>query len=363
MRGLLASLLFLGLSQAANVYLSPADSFPSRLSPQQANLVVAAHLGLEQFDAVNQDTGRLDHLFRERDFVGKGGQNGLLLMVDEADAADIIPSAFQPSFSFPESQADSLSSLVETYNQRATHAYSYVYANPSVPTQGVPRILDIFSLPSPANKAFLAEMSTLANYLESPHADQFAALQLSGISKLASSYGRSSEQYRLATETLRTVIDAALADKSVRLALLTYNSSLRRRSPQLSEQSPFPVKIQQSPQPIRQLASSCLGSAGACANATNNCSGHGECVSTARAQEECFVCACRTTLSDTGKVQNWAGEMCERRDVSGPFVLITGTVITLILLMAGSVSLLHVIGSQELPSILTGGVNGGSRKE
>lgn len=46
-----------------------------------------------------------------------------------------------------------------------------------------------------------------------------------------------------------------------------------------------------------------------------------------------------------------------------PFVLITGTVITLILLMGGSVSLLYAINSHELPSILTGGVAGGVRKE
>lgn len=46
-----------------------------------------------------------------------------------------------------------------------------------------------------------------------------------------------------------------------------------------------------------------------------------------------------------------------------PFVLITGTVITLILLMGGSVSLLYAIDSYELPSILMGGVAGGVRKE
>lgn len=54
---------------------------------------------------------------------------------------------------------------------------------------------------------------------------------------------------------------------------------------------------------------------------------------------------------------------CLRCDLISPFVLITGTVITLILLMAGSVSLLYAINNQELPSILTGGISGGARKE
>ena len=85
MYGLLAAFLFLGLSQAATVFLSPPDSLPSRLSLQQANLVLAAHLGLEQFEVVNQP-GRLNHLFRERDFVGQGERSALLLLVDEAYA-------------------------------------------------------------------------------------------------------------------------------------------------------------------------------------------------------------------------------------------------------------------------------------
>lgn len=85
MYGLLTTFLFFGLSQAATVFLNPPDSLPSRLSPQQANLVLAAHLGLEQFEVVDQQ-GRLNHLFRERDFVGQGDQSSLLLLVDEAHA-------------------------------------------------------------------------------------------------------------------------------------------------------------------------------------------------------------------------------------------------------------------------------------
>ncbi|KAF9236368.1 hypothetical protein BU15DRAFT_77081 [Melanogaster broomeanus] len=362
MRGLLASLLFLGISQAAEVYLSPPESFPSRLSPQQANLVLAAHLGLEQFEVVSQ-TGRLNNLFRERDFVGQEGQSALLLLIDEAYARDVIPSTFEPSFSIPEARSKPLSSFLTTCNQRASHAYSYVLAKPSIPTQGISSILDIFSSPTPANEAFLAEMSTIFDYIDPPaQTHRFAAFELTGIPRLAVSTGRASEQYKIATETLRAAIDVVLADKSTRLALMSYTPTIQKRGPQLAEQSPLPPKIAQSLRPLPQL-SSCHSSAVACANATNSCSDHGECISTTRAGQECFVCACTTTISETGKVQNWAGGMCDRKDVSGPFVLITGTVITLILLMGGSVSLLYAIGGHELPSILTGGVAGGIRRE
>ena len=46
-----------------------------------------------------------------------------------------------------------------------------------------------------------------------------------------------------------------------------------------------------------------------------------------------------------------------------PFVLITGTVIGLLLLIGGSVALLYSIGDQELPSTLLGGIAGSVRKE
>lgn len=85
MYGLLATFFFFGLSQAATVFFSPPDSLPSFLSPQQANLALTAHLGLEQFELVNQP-GWLNHLFREREFVGQGDQSALLLLVDEAYA-------------------------------------------------------------------------------------------------------------------------------------------------------------------------------------------------------------------------------------------------------------------------------------
>lgn len=46
-----------------------------------------------------------------------------------------------------------------------------------------------------------------------------------------------------------------------------------------------------------------------------------------------------------------------------PFVLLGGTVIALILLVAGSVGLLTSVGSQDLPSTLTGGAAGGTKRE
>lgn len=95
MHGLLATLFFVGLSRAASVFLSPPESLPSLLSPQQANLVLTAHLGLEQFEVVDQ-LGRLNHLLREREFVAQGDQNALLLLVDEEHALGGWPESLVP---------------------------------------------------------------------------------------------------------------------------------------------------------------------------------------------------------------------------------------------------------------------------
>lgn len=317
---LLATLLFCGLSRAATVFLNPPESLPSRLSPQQTNLILTAHLGLEQLEVVDQQ-GRLNHLFRERAFVGKGDQSALLLLVDQTYArggwhksfvsfashlcVDIIPSTFKPSFTFSESNLDSLTSFIKTCNQRASHVYTYVVSEPSVPGEGIPRTLDIFSAPTPANEAFLAQMTTLVNYFDAtPKFGRFAAFELTSVSELAVLYGRSSEQYKLATEALRAVVQVALADTSVYLSLMTYAPNMQKRSPLLSEQ------------PVKSLVS-CFSSLLECTDAMNDCSGHGECTNATRAGPSCFVCACTTTVNEAGRAENWAGERCERRDISG----------------------------------------------
>ncbi|KAG0701277.1 hypothetical protein DFH29DRAFT_1000344 [Suillus ampliporus] len=359
----LSCLLLVGFSQAADVYLSPSQTFPSRLSLQHAGFALSQHLGLEPFENF-QNFG---DLLGEQEFVAQGASNALFLLVDDTSMQDIIPPSMSRSFSIAGAPTSSLTSLVSSYLHRATHVYSLVYSDLAIPSEGIPRILDIFSAPTPANEAFLAEISTLTKFFEPSsdiHDDKFASLELTGLSQLATTYGRSSEQYQLAARTVRAVLEASTTDAKTRVAVLSYTPSpiIDKRQPQPPQQSPLPAPHPPAGPPARRLAS-CLTSVDACSNATNACFGHGQCVSTISAGQECFVCACSDTISASGKTESWAGEMCQRKDISSTFVLIAGTVITLILLMGGSVSLLYSIGSDELPSILTGGVASGLRKE
>ena len=75
-------LLSAGLSQAVNVYLSPSSHlFRSSLSPVDASAVLSRHLGLEQFEPL-QDASGLGH---EEWFVGQGPKNALLITLEESD--------------------------------------------------------------------------------------------------------------------------------------------------------------------------------------------------------------------------------------------------------------------------------------
>ncbi|KAJ7075831.1 hypothetical protein C8R43DRAFT_1054067 [Mycena crocata] len=120
-------------------------------------------------------------------------------------------------------------------------------------------------------------------------------------------------------------------------------------------QAPFPRPPPQSP--IGSI-STCHTTLDACSNATSSCSGRGECSGATKSGRTCFVCSCGTTRTGSGnqvKTETWVGESCERKDISAPFVLLTGTTIVLLLVIAGSVSLLYTVGNIELPSVLMGG--------
>ncbi|KIM76001.1 hypothetical protein PILCRDRAFT_826855 [Piloderma croceum F 1598] len=359
MRGASVCLLLAGLSQAVQVYLNPQPAVPSTLSPSHASFVLSRHLGLEFLESAGDDLH--GELWNEQPFVGQGSRSGLLLTIDEVDARDIIPPSMKASFSLSDSTSvPSLSSLILTYLHRARHAYSSIYSEPSHTSQGIPRFLDIFAVSSPATETFISETSALSEFLDADEAstDKFAAFELKGLSHIAETYGCSSEQYQLAARTTRAVLQSALSKSNINLALLTSSASTSR-SKRLAQppQSPLPPPSPIPQQPISGV-STCFLSENVCTNSTNSCTGRGVCLQASKAGKTCFVCACNKTTTSNGKTQTWVGDACERKDISGPFVLLAGSSIVLVLLIAGSISLLAGIGDENLPSTLTGGAVG-----
>lgn len=232
----------------------------------------------------------------------------------------MIPPSIKPSFSLSDSPSlSSLSSLISTYLHRARHAYTSIYSELSYTSQGVPSFLDLFSVSSSATETFISEASALSEFLDMDETstDKFAAFELKGLSNIAETYGRASEQYQLAARTTRAIIESALSKSNINLALLTYPGtappSKRRVQP---PQSPLPPPSPVPQQPIGGV-STCFLTADICANSTNSCSGRGECLEASKAGKTCFICTCNKTTTQNGKTQTWVGDSCERKDISG----------------------------------------------
>ena len=60
----------------------------------------------------------------------------------------------------------------------------------------------------------------------------------------------------------------------------------------------------------------------------------------------------RGTASSNPRKTVWVGDKCQKIDVSGPFVLLVGTTVGLLLLVGGSIYVLASVGGDKLPSVL-----------
>ncbi len=256
------------------------------------------------------------------------------------------------------------SSLLAAYADQASHVWETVVSSSSpLPVHhSVPRFLDIFNLPAtPASIAFQREASSLTDFVEygSAESEKFGAFQISSLLKVAEQYGRDSEEYRLAKTTLALIVES-LEHTTTKLAVIV---STEPSTPQLNKrqppQSPLPPPLPSPHEPISAI-STCYSSEELCEAETDSCSGHGSCAAATKVGRTCYVCACTSTQSDDGqgriKTTKWAGNACERKDISSEFVLLAGTTIGLLLFVLGSVALLVAAGEQKLPSVLTGGV-------
>ncbi|KAJ5286906.1 hypothetical protein N7478_002592 [Penicillium angulare] len=115
------------------------------------------------------------------------------------------------------------------------------------------------------------------------------------------------------------------------------------------------------------LAPVCQASNSSCAEATENCSGHGYCYlkygsGTEGSTGNCYACRCQQTTvkKSDGTVQKiqWGGPACQKQDISSPFFLIAGVSVFAILAVSSAIGMLFSMGQQELPSVIGAGVGG-----
>ncbi|KAE9403141.1 hypothetical protein BT96DRAFT_917754 [Gymnopus androsaceus JB14] len=247
--------------------------------------------------------------------------------MDQFDAKAVLPPSLFPSFtvSTPSyTHIQSLSSVLSTYLHRARHTYSAIYE-------------------SDMSRWTAAELQSLQTFLNSADDSAFATLDLTILIALREQYGSDSLEYERAAESTP--------------CHLTYSSvptlSKRQSTP---SQVPLPPSHAPPQEPIGSI-STCFTSVESCSNGTSSCSGRGQCVQASKSGRTCFVCTCSATKTGEGnkvKTETWVGESCERKDVSGPFVLFVGSALVMLILVFGSVSLLYGVGEQMLPPTLTG---------
>ncbi|KDR75115.1 hypothetical protein GALMADRAFT_249028 [Galerina marginata CBS 339.88] len=327
------------LTQAVHVYLSPSPSLlRSTLSPEDASATLSRHLGLEAFEPF-WDASDLTHI--EENFVGQGPKNVLVVTVEESDASAVIPYSLQHAFILetqPSTPISSLSSVVSTYLHRANIGFASIFSS--------------------FNFGELEDVSSLVTFFDAAEEPSFAAIELSKLHDIGKTYGHSSEKYIQVANKLRALLEEMVEDDRFTVAVLTFatpsSASLVKRQAPQETQAPLPSDFPAPQLPIGGI-STCFTSLDGCNNGTSVCSGRGKCVEASKAGRSCFVCNCGVTKTGEGnkvKTDYWAGESCERKDISGPFVLLAGTVITIILLIGGSVTLLYGVGDQPLPSTL-----------
>ncbi|EDR11558.1 uncharacterized protein LACBIDRAFT_313887 [Laccaria bicolor S238N-H82] len=290
---------------------------------------------MEVFETLRDISGTS---YQEETFVGQGETSALMLILNQVDAQAVLPSSLELAFTLPMPQADpilSLSSVISTYMHRARHTYSSLYSH----------------------LGQLEDIDVLSSFFDSTEDSAFAAVELTKLQELRETHGSSSDEYTHLVNDVRSFLERVVDAAELNLAILTFDSSSsssfeRRQAQPLQSQSPFPNPPAQ--QPIGSV-STCFTTLDICNNSTTSCSGRGQCVEASKAGRTCFICTCGVTKTGKGskvKTERWAGQSCERKDVSGPFVLLTGTVIAMILLVVGSVTLLYSVGDQALPSIL-----------
>ncbi|KAF8895742.1 hypothetical protein CPB84DRAFT_1782349 [Gymnopilus junonius] len=332
---LLALSAALQLVQAIDVYLSPPSSLlRSRLSPEQASAALSRHLGLEAFEPFQEWT------HYEESFVGQGLKNALILAIDQNDAPAILPYSLPHAFSLeqpPSTQISSPSSVLYTYLHHASQTYDSIYSS--------------FDFGEPS------DVASLVSFLESADQPSLVAIELTKLHEIRETYGRFSGAYTQVTEELHSLLERLCGDDRFSVAVLEFvptSFRLEKRQDPKQTQIPLPPNIPAPQLPIGAI-STCFTTLDACNNGTSTCSGRGQCVEASKAGRTCFVCSCGATKTGEGnqvKTIHWAGESCERKDISGPFVLISGTVLAIILTIIGSVYLLHSVGNQPLPSTL-----------
>ena len=209
----------------------------------------------------------------------------------------ILPETLHLGFTLetqPSTPVFAVSSVISTYLHRASHVFTSLF-----PSRFVENLDDV---------------RALVSFFDSAEGSAFAAVDLHGLDE-----GFPEESSQILLEFRAFLYQ--ITQEGYNLAILTYpssrSSSFGKRQA-VESQAPLPSTAPPQ-QPIGAI-STCFASLESCNTSTNLCSGRGQCVEASKAGRTCFICNCGITQSGEGKdikTEYWAGEKCEREDISG----------------------------------------------
>ncbi|CUA74515.1 hypothetical protein RSOLAG22IIIB_11275 [Rhizoctonia solani] len=356
------------------------------LTLPQTNKVLANHLGLDKYESL-EDYGEN----REWQDILKSGVDSLfdeppkntMMFVLYTDRPQDLAS--MPTFNyFPEnptfyinstlSRRD-ISALLTNY---AAHARQDFTTAPSgldwhSDSEFISKfegddIIETFKVPGKSAALFLEEIMAIQHFrhgswARSDDATNFATFEITALDLLAEEYGHDSEQYRKAVDVIEWLSILGWHEGETYSLIVTPQTEPAGHSYHQSRNIAAPIE-RRAPAPGSLPIYSCFQSAETCGNATSACSGRGSCIPVSRAGRTCYTCKCEPSRSQDGMTTTyWAGQQCERKDVSSAFVLLVGTVFGVIVVVFGSVALLYSVGDEKLPGTLTGGAVHGAKHD
>ncbi|KAG8983669.1 hypothetical protein FRB90_005843 [Tulasnella sp. 427] len=377
-------------AQEAQVYFLPPNPVQHHqapaLNPTEANTLISHHLGLDVHESFPDQVEGWWHKVTGWVYgnvmtngVGQGSQDSVLIVIQSDHPEDFIPSDMKQSFTIPDAPSASMfTDLIHAYTERASHIFDSVFSSLSPflasikETPAYKQLLDIFDLAGDAASHFVEEFGRLVEWVDeeiegkakatSSDEDKFSAFEVKGLAEVEKEHGRHSEQYLTAAKSVQAVLSNPNLQRS-KVAIVVVPPEAPRRHKRAPQSSAASSLLTASNNKVVFSTSTCFKSNDTCTEKTNSCSGHGSCSGVTIAGKTCYTCSCSITKNDKGRKQWWAGQACERLDMSTPFALLAGTTLALIVLVVFSVGLLQAVGSEQLPNTLTAAASAHPKRE
>ncbi|KAI1317417.1 hypothetical protein EDD11_008481 [Mortierella claussenii] len=295
---------------------------------------------------------------------------GNLMMVIEGvnDAQKILP-AFDPAFTIESSEG--IQDIVTELGNAVPEEDRYVFNTHKSSKSGDALVnehlvaehhasvdVSVFDIGKKADALFLEESVSLGNYIDSyekkhsVHGDEsdFIRISIKGLAALAAEHGVNSIQYKTAQQILKEFLkDTFIPEfeqihKTYTTTIILVEPTTRRVGAELFTEAPASALKQKRALP---LTGHCFATEQDCQTNTNGCSAHGSCVFSIAAN--CYHCKCNR-INNT----QYAGNVCDKIDVSIQFHLFLWLGIALVLMVALAVGLILQMGNRSQGGVPVG---------